>query len=105
MNGTRALMIMQDVAIKGADTMSVISSYIVRTSDGEYHVVVVDRMEDLRDEVGFYTVDDISGTYKLLNFIGLSKDKGPEEDYSAYLESQGYTVVARFRPCLQLASA
>lgn len=98
MNGTRALKIMQDVSVKAADTMSVIASYIVRSSDGEYHVVVVDRMEDLQDRVGFYTVDEISGTYTLLNFIGIRQDRGTDASYMSYLGTRGYKVVAGYRP-------
>jgi len=97
MNGTRALLVLQDLATSATPVMNVLVSYIVRTQDGEYHVVVADRMEELQGQVGFYTVDDISGTYKLLDFIGLVKDRGVGADYATYLERKGYRVVARYR--------
>lgn len=105
MNGTKALYTLQDVTSARLEDVSVLSAYIVRSEDGEYHVVVVDPMEDLLDEVGFYTVDDSSGSYKLLNFIGLGKDLGPEMDYSVYLEKKGLKVMARYRPCAKAVTS
>lgn len=98
MNGIKALHTLQDVTSARLEEVNVISAYIVRSVDGEYHVVVVDPVEDLQGEVGFYTVDDSTGTYKLLDFIGLCKDRGPEADYSSYLEEQGLKVMAHYHP-------
>ena len=96
MNGTKALHTLQDVTSARLEEVGVISAYIVRSVNGEYHVVVVNPMEKLQGEVGFYTVDDSTGTYKLLNFIGLCKDRGPEVDYSSYLEERGLKVMAHY---------
>jgi len=98
MNGTKALHTLQDVTSARLEEVSVISAYIVRSVDGEYHVVVVDPMEDLQGEVGLYTVDDSTGTYKLLDFIGLCKEQGSEVDYSSYLEERGLKVMASYHP-------
>lgn len=98
MNGTKALHTLQDVTSARLEEVIVISAYIVRSFVGEYHVVVVDPMEDLQGEVGLYTVDDSTGTYKLLDFIGLCEDRGPEVDYSSYLEERGFKVIAHYHP-------
>lgn len=100
MNSTKALLAMQRITFTRQDDMNVLSAYIVRTSTGDYQLVVADRMEDLLGEVGFYTVSEENGHLKMADFIGLCKEVGVELDYTQFLESRGFKVMARYQPCV-----